>query len=564
MSSNDAGQACLPVNLELPGSLLFIQLLNHATQAVATPLIKDLTEGIQRSAIQLLSDVVHLRQVIRAALPPAALQQLQDGLPLYLTIVAPGGYQFVVAFLAVLSLGAVASPISHLCPLKEACYYVQKAGSRAVIAATTSLKQAQALAHETSKTTDPSFTCIPVQQGLGLQEFHWSQFTVENRFRDPNAPGLVIFTSGTTGPPKAAVIRVGSLDQGTITLADQLKVTRSDSMLHVLPVHHATGIWISLLPFLLRGACVHFKSGTFDSQWTWDYFKQRKVTHFSGVPTIYMRMMHHYQACLAKLPGGERDQYTASTAQMKACLCGTSALPRPVEEFWMSMLGGKRIVQRYGSTEAGMVLTMPCDPLEQREIPLGSVGYAAPGVDVKLSEGTTGEIRVKSYNAFLGFLNDPESTAKAHDPDGYFVSGDLAQRCGNYFSILGRASVDILKSGGYKVSALDIEREILSLPYIKEVSVVGVPDDEFGQRIGAVVQMRSDQGIENLKLDDLRADLRKNLAGYKLPTLLRVIETELPKSVTNKVVKKTLGPLYFPENYRSIPEVQVWKHTSKL
>ncbi|OQU94401.1 hypothetical protein CLAIMM_00760 [Cladophialophora immunda] len=540
--SSHAGQACPPVNLELPGSLFFIQLLNHATQAVATPLIKDLKEGIQRSAIQLLSDVVQLRQVIRAALPPAALQQLQDGLPLYLTIVAPGGYEFVVALLAVLSLGAVASPISHLCPLKEACYYVQKAQSRAVIAATISLKQARALARETSKTTDPSFTCIPVQQGLGLQEFHWSQFTIENRFRDPNAPGLVIFTSGTTGPPKAAVIRAGSLDQGTITLADQLKVTRSDSMLHVLPVHHATGVWISLLPFLLRGACVHFKSGTFDSQWTWDYFKQRKVTHFSGVPTIYMRMMHHYQASLAKLPRVERDQYTASTAQMKACLCGTSALPRPVDEFWMSMLGGKRIVQRYGSTEAGMVLNMPCGPLEQREISLGSVGCAAPGVDVKLSEGTTGEILVKSYNAFLGFLNDPESTAKAHDPDGYYVSGDLAQR--------------------YPPSTSN--EKYCPLPYIKEVSVVGVPDDEFGQRIGAVVQLRSDQGMENLKLDDLRADLRKNLARFKHPTLLRVIDTELPKSVTNKAVKKMLGPLYFPENYRSIPEVQVWKHTSKL
>lgn len=145
----------------------------------------------------------------------------------------------------------------------------------------------------------------------------------------------------------------------------------------------------------------------------------------------------------------------------------------------------------------------------------------------------------------------------------------MAKRVGKYYWILGRASLDIIKSGGYKISALDIERELLSLPYISEALVVGVPDEEFGQRVGAIVTLQEEELTPSfrashskahhiLSIDSLRQDLRSRLAGYKLPTLLRIVEGELPKTATGKVQKKILGPLYFPSNMVSVKEVQAW------
>lgn len=229
-------------------------------------------------------------------------------------------------------------------------------------------------------------------------------------------------------------------------------------------------------------------------------------------------------------------------------------------------------MQRYGATETGVVFNMPT--YENDDVPDGSVGEPTLGVDVKLSEGKEGEVLMKSFNMFSKYLHDPEATKKAHDEEGYYKTGDVARREGKYYFIMGRSSIDILKSGGYKISALDVERELLSLPYIAEAMVVGVPDDEFGQRVGAAVSLRTDKlaqdfykqagrSSEQLALEDMRSDVRSRLAGYKMPTLLRVVQGEIPKGGTGKVVKKLLGPRFFPERYRDDPEVQIWKNTKQ-
>lgn len=161
------------------------------------------------------------------------------------------------------------------------------------------------------------------------------------------------------------------------------------------------------------------------------------------------------------------------------------------------------------------------------------------------------------------YLKDPEATRNAHDEEGWYRTGDIARREGAFYFIVGRASVDIIKSGGYKISALDVEREALKLPYVTEAMVVGVDDDEFGQRVGAVLAVNTNtiNGKEEpLTLAKLRSDLRGQLAGYKLPTILRVVQGELPKGDTGKVQKKVLGPRLIPSpGYDNVPEVQVWK-----
>jgi malonyl-CoA/methylmalonyl-CoA synthetase len=240
-------------------------------------------------------------------------------------------------------------------------------------------------------------------------------------------------------------------------------------------------------------------------------------------------------------------------------------------DFWTEILG-RKILLRYGASEIGAPFkVLPSDA----NVPDGSVGTKVPGYDIKLSKtgegsdgtGMQGEILVKGPEMFSKYIFDPAATAAAHDENGYYKSGDIARREGEYYYILGRASVDIIKSGGYKISALDIEREIMALPYVAEVMTVGVPDDEFGQRVACTVSLKgatdTDKPLRKLTIQRLRQDLRARLAGYKMPTLLRVVEGELPKSGTGKVIKKVLGPGFFPKDYASLPEVQIWHPNTK-
>lgn len=357
-----------------------------------------------------------------------------------------------------------------------------------------------------------------------------------------------------------------------MTFADQFGVNDTDVLLHMLPVHHATGIWTSFFGVLCVGACIEFRAGSFDPAWTWDRLRKGGVTYFSGVPTIYMRLMRYYQQHLSRLPPAEFETYRQAPAKIKGCLCGTSALPKPISDFWTELRNGDKIIQRYGATETGVIYTMYKHSSHQ--VPDGSVGELAIGIDAKLSEGDEGEILIRSYNMFSKYLFDPEATTKAHDSEGYYHTGDIARREGKYYWIIGRASVDIIKSGGYKISALDIEREILSLPYVGEAMVVGVADEEYGQRVGAVISLRDDDLAMDfiksrgrtpgaLSLDELRSDLRSRLVGYKLPTILRIITEDISKTASGKVQKKVSGPLYFPPDYERVPEVQVWQRVDR-
>ena len=556
-----------------PGDALFTRLLHLAHLPGQPFVVRDVNAGLEKTHAQLLSDVLNYRKVISASLSPEVLQAIGRRDEVYIHILALGGYEFTVAIIAILALGAIPSPLSVQYPLDEATYFVRKSQAVAVLAASPNINFARALEKEIRGTHDDKFSCIPIQSSFEGDTIPLSKILISSDpYLDPNAPGLVIFTSGTTGPPKGAVLRKAAITDGALAQARVLGLSDQDTLLHCLPVHHATGIWINFFLFLQAGACIEFKSGPFDPMWTWERFRQGGLTYFSGVPTLYMRMMRYFEEHLTTRPAKEVDAYKMGLSGLKACLCGTSARPKPISDWWTGMLGGRRIIQRYGASEIGVVFNMSMN--DHEDTPDGSVGEATIGVDVKLSEGAEGEVLVKSFHMFSKYLNDPKATKDAHTEDGCYRTGDIARKAGKYYSITGRASVDIIKSGGYKISALDIEREILALPYIGEVMVVGVVDLEYGHRVGAVVSLRQDKMAQDfysshkrrpdtLHIDDLRADLRSRLAGYKLPTLLRVIEGELPKSISGKVVKKLLGPQYFPEDFTRNPEVQLWSNSKK-
>ncbi|KAK2800599.1 hypothetical protein FQN51_005982 [Onygenales sp. PD_10] len=513
----------------LPSSTLFTRMTRfaHRPDHIA---IKDLRFGVTAGYAQVLTDVLHIRNQLRKTLPVDILTRLDNDEEVFINLLGPGE-----------------KPLSYRTndmqapdlPVKEAATLIQRCRADAILVSDISVPLATELVSLISATSKPGYTLTKIREHILNPKMEPSKILVSS---DHVLEGE---GSGTTGPPKGAVRRRSFLTETSFMMADQYGISEGDVILHTLPVHHITGI-SNQIPFLLVGGCIEFRSGGFNTEWTWERIRQGGLAYFTGVPTIYMRLMQHYENTLSKIPREQHDEYVKGIRGFKALLCGTSALPRPLQQKWTKLRGGKSILTRYGGTEFGSGFQ-------------GSVGVIVPGVDLKLSNGDEGEILLKSPLSFSKYLFDPETTANAHDADGYFKTGDIARREGKYYFILGRASVDIMKSGGYKLSALDIEREILGLEYVSEVMVVGVEDEEFGQRVAAAIVLRNGTK-QSLTLEELRKDLRQTLAGYKMPTILRVVK-ELPKNATGKVQKKKLTPEMFPAGGH--PDVQTWKRTSR-
>ncbi|KAK3720803.1 hypothetical protein LTR37_003466 [Vermiconidia calcicola] len=499
----------------------------------------------------------------------SVLQSLRAGDEVFIGVLAAGGYEFTVAMVAALAIGAAVVPMSVANPPEECLYFVTKSKQVAILSSHAASSLARNVVGLLQRQGD-HIPHIDVSECLqhGLARLQPTDIVISSdRPLNDSTAGVVIFTSGTTGRPKGSVLRRAYIHEAGLNVADGYDIRPSDVLLHVLPVHHATGLGTSFFPWLISGACIEFRThGGFDPAWVWDRLRQGGVTVFSGVPTIYMRLVWHYQKEIARLSPADREAYDAGAASLRTLLCGSSALQQAVQDFWTELRNGQSILVRYGSSEVPGLIRVAANA-DVRTIPKGSVGSPSPGVDVKLSED--GELLIKSPLMFSGYLFDEDATRAAHDADGWFKTGDICRRDGNFVFIIGRASVDIIKSGGYKIGALEIERACLQLEYVREAAVLGVEDEEYGQRVAAIITLARHRQTSSpggpskrtLSLDQLRDDLRNVIAAYKLPTLLTVVDGELPKGETGKVQKKILGPQLFPTpGWRNDSNVQVWNH----
>ena len=215
-----------------------------------------------------------------------------------------------------------------------------------------------------------------------------------NRYLDDNAPSVVIFTSGTSGKPKGSVLRRAYIHEAALNVVDGYNIDSTDVLLHTLPVHHATGLGTSFFPFLVSGACIEFRTiGGFDPEWVWNRFREGGITIFSGVPTIYMRLMWYYRQSIAPLSAIERKAFVNGVNRLKCLLCGSSALQQRVQEFWTGIRNGKPIFVRYGSSEIPGCIRVSANA-DYTNLPEGCVGSPTAGVDIKISDD--GELLIKS------------------------------------------------------------------------------------------------------------------------------------------------------------------------
>jgi malonyl-CoA/methylmalonyl-CoA synthetase len=326
-----------------------------------------------------------------------------------------------------------------------------------------------------------------------------------------------------------------------MSLVEAWEWSADDAILLCLPLHHVHGIINVVSCALWSGATCHMLP-RFDANAVWNRIAGGNLSLFMAVPTIYAKLTAAWESASP----AHRADLTQACFKLRLMVSGSAALPVSNLQRWKE-ISGHTLLERYGMTEIGMALS---NPLRGGRVP-GSVGTPLPGVEVRLvgddgnpvPPGTPGEIEVRGPNVFAEYWDQPDATRAAFR-DGWFRTGDTAMVEGGVYRILGRTNVDILKTGGHRVSALEIEEALRAHPAVAECAVVGVPDPEWGERVAAAVVLKDGMNDGNaLDLSSLRAWAKESLASHKLPSRLLVLDA-LPRNAIGKVMKPALVAMF--------------------
>jgi malonyl-CoA/methylmalonyl-CoA synthetase len=338
------------------------------------------------------------------------------------------------------------------------------------------------------------------------------------------APALVIYTSGTTGAPKGAVLSRGAVAANLDALADAWAWTDADTLVHALPLFHVHGLVLGLLgPLRRRGALRHL--GSFSTPALAAAIEDGATMMF-GVPTHYHRLADEL----------ERDAAAAASVGRARLLVSGSAALTAVDHDRLHRLTGLDVRERYGLTETLILTAARADETPEP----GTVGRPVAGTDVRLAPldeaaDGLGAVQVRGPSLFSGYLNRPDATAAATTDDGWFTTGDVGRwTSSGALALVGRQATDLIKSGGYKIGAGEIENALLEHPAVAEAVVVGVPDDDLGERVVAYVV-----STEPVPAEVLTAHVATLLAPHKRPREVRFVD-ELPRNDMGKVVKARL------------------------
>ncbi len=388
----------------------------------------------------------------------------------------------------------------------------------------------------------PSLVLAAPGDGLPLPVGELERIDVDVRAAGPFAPAevgdedpaLVVYTSGTTGPPKGAVLPRRAVAATLDALADAWQWTGDDVLVHGLPLFHVHGLVLGILGPLRRGGAVRHL-GRFSTDGVTRELGD-EATMLFGVPTMY----HRIAEALPTDP-----ELAKALGRARLLVSGSAALPVHDHER-IAAATGRRVVERYGMTETLMNTSVRADG----EPRAGTVGVPLPGVELRLVEedGTPitaydgesiGEIQVRGRNLFTGYLNRPDATAAAFTPDGWFRTGDMAVReADGYVRIVGRKATDLIKSGGYKIGAGEIENALLEHPGVREAAVTGEPDADLGERIVAWIVPADPKAPPGA--DELADHVARRLAPHKRPRVVRHLDA-LPRNDMGKIMKRALG-----------------------
>lgn len=449
----------------------------------------------------------------------------------------PKRLELVFLELAVMSVGAVALPLNVDYKPREVEYFLCDSGSSLFYSDGERLSRAQPVLGRLQGLRTVVVGSSDQEASIRLsQELEKIGPGDE---RDYLASGddlaIICYTSGTTGRSKGAMLSHRNLVSNMMALHEVWRWTDNDVLLHVLPLFHVHGLFVALHGGLNAGATIimHEK---FDPQRVWQTIEAQRCTILMGVPTMYQRLMNQWEA-MEKRP---------DLSAMRLFISGSAPL---LENQFLRFASqtGVPILERYGMTETGMITSNPVDPAGRKAT---SVGFPLPGVEIRVvvpdgrdaASGEVGEVLIRGENVFKGYWGMPEKTREAF-AEGWFRSGDLGyldHADGGRLYLVGRAK-ELIITGGYNVYPKEIENLLETHDGVREAAVVGVPDEDFGERVVAVVAL--EEAALKASPSDLIEFCKERLAGYKCPKQVLVTDS-LPRNAMGKLQKNELKELY--------------------
>ena len=381
----------------------------------------------------------------------------------------------------------------------------------------------------------------PIAEARGIRALRYEQALASRATELPDVTrerrAMILYTSGTTNRPKGVVTTHANIAAQIMCLVEAWEWSADDRILLCLPLHHVHGI-VNVVACALWSGATCEALPRFDANAVWERIAGSSLTLFMAVPTIYVKLIAAWDAA----PPARRAILSQACAKLRLMVSGSAALPVSTLERWKEV-SGHTLLERYGMTEIGMALS---NPLRGERVP-GSVGTPLPSVEVQLvgengqpiAAETPGEIEVRGPSVFAEYWGKPEATRDAFR-DGWFRTGDTAVIENGVYRILGRTNIDILKTGGHKVSALEIEEALREHPAVAECAVVGVPDLKWGERVAAAVVLKDGDALD---LPALRIWAKEFLAAHKLPSRLLVLDA-LPRNAMGKVTKPAIKAMF--------------------
>jgi malonyl-CoA/methylmalonyl-CoA synthetase len=438
----------------------------------------------------------------------------------------------IALYVACLKVGAAFVPLNTAYTLAELDYFLKDADPRVAVVRPQTLQDVISLGSSARV-----LTLGTANDGSLLELAARSNHTPFAPFNgDDKALAALLYTSGTTGRSKGAMLTRGNLASNAVTLASAWHFTATDVLLHALPIFHVHGLFVAVNTVLASGSSMLFLS-RFDADEVIRHLPGTSV--MMGVPTFYTRLLQH------------RGLDHGCTRSMRLFISGSAPLlPETHREFRDRT--GHAILERYGMSET---LMNTSNPYEGDRVP-GSVGPALPDIDVRIADPESGAvlsqpdaigmIEVRGPNVFSGYWRMPEKTAAELRSDGYFITGDLGRTdARGYVHIVGRGK-DLVITGGYNVYPIEVEAEIDALPGVIESAVIGLPHPDFGEGVTAVVVRARDVSVDETAV---RHALEQRLANFKLPKRVLFVD-ELPRNTMGKVQKNVLRETY-RDLYRS-------------
>ncbi len=457
-----------------------------------------------------------------------------DGVPPRVAVQVEKSVEAMVLYLATLRAGFIFLPLNTAYQSAEIEYFIGNAAPAVVVCSGQNFNWVSKIAFKAG--TRHVFTLDDDRSGSLLERAaHCSdqQTPAERRADDLAA---ILYTSGTTGRSKGAMLSHGNLLSNAVMLKDYWGWQPGDVLIHALPIFHVHGLFVAIHGALLNGSKMLWH-GKFDPKRV--IADLRRATVFMGVPTLYVRMLAE--------PALTREQ----AAHMRLFISGSAPLLIETFNDWQARTG-HTILERYGMSETIMLTSNPYKPDprhgNQAERRGGTVGFPLPGVSLRVQGergvdmpvGEIGDIQVKGPNVFAGYWQMPEKTAEEFTDDGFFKTGDVGRQDERgYVTIVGR-SKDLIISGGYNVYPAEIEGYLNELPGVAESALVGVPHPDFGEVGVAVVIARPGASLD---ADQLVAELKARLANFKIPKRCFIAD-ELPRNTMGKVQKNLLREQY--------------------